>query len=78
MLAAHAPLPTAGKLFIDFMLSKQGKLCCKVFLASRPTQMSNRLLRDRSKGFKRVVLYPEDHRTLVESSKLYKKIFGLE
>jgi hypothetical protein len=46
MLAAHAPHPTAGKLFIDFMLSKKGKLCCRVFVASQPTQMLNRLLRD--------------------------------
>jgi hypothetical protein len=75
MLAAHAPHPTAGKLFIDFILSKQGKLCCKVFVASRHTDVKptpSRLI----EGFKRVVLYSEDDRTLVESSKLYKKILG--
>ncbi|HEX6175631.1 MAG TPA: extracellular solute-binding protein [Candidatus Binatia bacterium] len=78
MLAAHAPHPTAGKLFIDFMLSKQGQALLQSFhrvtthTDVKPTP--SRLI----EGFKRVVLYPEDHQTLVESSKLYKKIFGLQ
>ena len=29
-------------------------------------------------GFKRVVLYPEDHQTLAKHAKLYKQILGLQ
>lgn len=78
MLAAHAPHPTAGKLFIDYILSKEGQTLLQSFHRVtthndvKPTP--SRLI----EGFKRVVLYPEDHQTLVESSKLYKKIFGLQ
>ena len=78
MLAAHASHPTAGKLFIDFILSKQGQALLQSFHRVtthndvKPTP--SRLI----EGFERVVLYPEDHQTLVESSKLYKKIFGVQ
>ena len=78
MLAAHAPHPNAGKLFIDFILSKEGQSLLQSF--HRVTTHNDvkpnppRLI----EGFKRVVLYPEEHQTLAEHSKLYKKIFGLQ
>ncbi|MEX0802943.1 MAG: extracellular solute-binding protein [Candidatus Binatia bacterium] len=78
MLAANAPHPNAGKRFIDFILSKEGQTLLQSFhrVTTRDHVKPNppRLI----EGFKRVVLYPEDHQTLVESAKLYKKIFGLQ
>lgn len=78
MLAAHAVHPNAAKLFIDFILSKEGQTLLQSFhrvttrndVAPNPSRLIE--------GFNRVVLYPEDHQTLVESAKLYKKIFGLQ
>ena len=78
MLAANAPHPIAGKLFIDFILSKDGQSLLQSF--HRVTTHNDvkpnpsRLI----EGFKRVVLYPEDHQTLAEHAKLYKQIFGLQ
>jgi ABC-type Fe3+ transport system substrate-binding protein len=78
MLAANAPHPNAGKLFIDFILSKEGQSLLQSFhrVTTRNDVKPNpsRLI----EGFKRVVLYPEAHQTLAESTKLYKKIFALQ
>ena len=78
MLAAHAPHPNAGKRFVDFILSKEGQSLLQSFhrVTTHKDVKPNppRLI----EGFKRVVLYPEDHQTLAEHAKLYKKIFGLQ
>jgi iron(III) transport system substrate-binding protein len=77
MLAANAAHPKAGKLFIDFLLSKDGQKLLQSFhrVTTRGDVKPNppRLI----EGFKRVVLYPEEHETLAASAKLYKEIFGL-
>ena len=77
MLAAHAPHPNAGKLFIDFLLSKEGQ---KMLVGFRRIPVRGdvdpepaRLFR----GYKRIVENPEEYKNLNETRKLYQKIFGL-
>lgn len=77
MLSAHSAHQNAGKLFIDFMLSKEGQTLLQSF--HRVTTRHDvkpepaRLI----EGFKRVVLSPEDHQNLAENAKLYKEILAL-
>ena len=77
MLGSKAAHPNAAKLFIDFILSKQGQSLLQSF--SRVTLRDGvepnppRLI----KGFKRVVLHPDKAQDAQESLKLYREIFGL-
>jgi len=77
MLAAKAPHPNAGKLFIDFLLSKQGQ---KMLVDFRRIPVREdvepdppRLFRD----YKRIVEHPEDYKNFNETIKLYQEIFGI-
>ncbi|MGE5305837.1 MAG: ABC transporter substrate-binding protein [Alphaproteobacteria bacterium] len=77
MLAAHAPHPNAGKLFIDFLLSKEGQ---KMLVGFRRIPVRDdvepepaRLFR----GYKRLVENPEEYKNLNETRKLYQEIFDL-
>lgn len=77
MLSAHAAHPDTAKLFIDFILSKEGQTLLQSFhrvttrkdVKPKPARLIE--------GFKRVVLYPEDYQNLAEATKLYKDILGL-
>jgi iron(III) transport system substrate-binding protein len=77
MLAAKAPHPNAGKLFIDFLLSKEGQKMLVSFrripvredVEPEPPRLFN--------GYKRIVEHPEDYKNLSETVKLYQNIFGL-
>lgn len=77
MLAANAPHPNAGKLFIDFLLSKQGQKMLVGFrrIPVREDVEPNppRLFR----GYKRIVEHPEDFKNFNETIKLYQEIFGI-
>ncbi|MGH7824518.1 MAG: ABC transporter substrate-binding protein [Candidatus Binatia bacterium] len=78
MLSAHAAHPNSGKLFIDFILSKEGQTLLQSFhrvttrddVKPKPARLFE--------GFKRIVLHPEDPKILAEGAKLYRKIFGLQ
>ena len=77
MLGAKAPHPSAGKLFIDFVLSQQGQGLLQSFrrvtLREGVDPDPPRLI----KGFKRIVLHPDRSLNAQESLKLYREIFGL-
>ena len=77
MLAAKAPHPNAGKLFIDFLLSKEGQ---KMLVGFRRVPVREDIEPDPPrlfKGYKRIVEHPEDYKNFSETIKLYQKIFGL-
>lgn len=71
-LAAHAPNPNAGKLFIDFILSKEGQLVIESCerLPARPDMETDSL-----KAFKGIKLYPSDT-SLAERYTAYNKQFA--
>jgi iron(III) transport system substrate-binding protein len=77
MLAAHAPHPNAGKLFINFLLSKEGQEMLVGFrrIPSREDVEPDppRLFR----GYKRIVEHPEDYKNFNETIRQYQEIFGL-
>ncbi len=77
MLAARAPHPNAAKLFIDFLLSKEGQ---KILVKFRRIPVREdvepdppRLLR----GYKRIVENPEEYRNFTQTVGLYQDIFNL-
>lgn len=77
MLAAKAPHPNAGKLFIDFLLSAEGQ---KMLVGFRRIPVREdvdpnppRLFR----GYKRLVEHPEEYKDFSETVKLYQEIFNL-
>ena len=77
MLAAKAPHPNAAKLFIDFLLSKEGQKMLVGFsrIPIRPDVNPDppRLF----KGYKRIVEHPEEYKNFTETVKLYQEIFNL-
>lgn len=77
MLAANAPHPNAGKLFIDFLLSKEGQQMLVGFrripVREDVEPEPARLFR----GYKRLVENPEEYKNLNETRKLYQEIFDL-
>ncbi|HVO95626.1 MAG TPA: extracellular solute-binding protein [Terriglobales bacterium] len=77
MLAAKAPHPNAGKLFIDFLLSKEGQ---KMLLGFRRIPVREDVEPDPPRlfrGYKRIIEHPEDYKNFSETVKLYQKILGL-
>jgi iron(III) transport system substrate-binding protein len=75
MLAADAPHPNAAKLFIDFVLSKEGQGILTGF-GDIPVRRDvdpdpPRLIR----GYKRVIERPEGYENLKETIELYSNIF---
>lgn len=77
MLADKAAHPNAGKLFIDFLLSKEGQEMFRDF-QSVPVRKDlepdpPRLFR----GYQRVVEHPEGYKNFDETVKLYLEIFQL-
>lgn len=77
MLAAKAPHPNAAKLFIDFLLSKEGQ---KMLVGFRRIPVHEEVEADPPrlfKGYKRIVEHPEEYRSFSETVKLYQQIFNL-
>ena len=77
MLAAKAPHPNAGKLFIDFLLSKEGQ---QMLVGFRRIPVREDVEPDPPRlfrGYKQIVEHPEDYRNLSETVKLYQEIFNL-
>jgi ABC-type Fe3+ transport system substrate-binding protein len=77
MLAARSPNPNAGKLFIDFLLSKEGQQIL-VDLKRVPVRKDVDADPPRlSKGYKRIVEHPEDYKDFKGTVKTYQDIFNL-
>ncbi len=77
MLAANAPHPNAGKLFIDFLLSNTGQ---KMLVGFRRVPVREDIDPDPPrlfKGYKRIVEHPEDYKDFAQTIRLYQEIFGL-
>lgn len=77
MLAAKAPHPNAGKLFIDFLLSKQGQ---EMLVGFRRIPVREDVDADPPrlfKGYKRIVEHPEDYKDFNTTIRLYQEIFGI-
>lgn len=77
MLAAKAPHPNAGRLLLDFLLSKEGGEMLRGFqripVRKDVEPDPPRLFR----GYKRVLEHPEDYKNFDETVKLYLEIFKL-
>jgi iron(III) transport system substrate-binding protein len=77
MLAAKAPHPNSGRLFMDFLLSKDGGELLRGFqripVRTDVDPDPPRLFR----GFKRVIESPEGYKNFDETVKLYLDIFKL-
>ncbi len=77
MLAAKAPHPNAGKLFIDFLQSKQGQ---KMLVGFRRIPVREDVEPDPPRlfrGYKRIVEHPEDYKNFNKTVRLYQDIFGI-
>ena len=77
MLAAKAPHPNAGKLFIDFVLSKEGQ---KRLVRFRRIPVREDVEPDPPRlfrGYKRIVESPEGYENFSETVRLYQEIFNL-
>ncbi|HWH75912.1 MAG TPA: extracellular solute-binding protein, partial [Candidatus Binatus sp.] len=77
MLAAKAAHPNAGRLFLDFLLSKQGQ---KMLVGFRRVPVRNDIEPDPPrlfKGYQRIVEHPEDYKDFAKTIQLYQKIFHL-
>jgi iron(III) transport system substrate-binding protein len=77
MLAAKAPHPNAGKLFIDFLQSKQGQ---KMLVGFRRIPVREDVEPDPPRlfrGYKRIVEHPEDYKNFNKTVRLYQEIFGI-
>jgi iron(III) transport system substrate-binding protein len=77
MLAAKAPHPNAGKLFIDFLLSKQGQ---KMLVGFRRIPVREDVDADPPrlfKDYKRIVEHPEDYKNFNTIVRLYQQILGI-
>lgn len=77
MLAAKAPHPNAARLFLDFVLSKEGQQMLATFqripvrkdVPADPPRLFG--------GYKRVIESPEGYKNFDETVKLYLEIFKL-
>lgn len=77
MLAANAPHPNAGKLFIDFLLSEEGQ---KMLVGFRRIPVREDIEPDPPRlfrGYKRIVEHPEEYKNFSETVRLYHEILGL-
>ena len=77
MLAAKAPHPNAGKLFMDFLLSKEGQ---KMLVGFRRIAVREDIEPDPPRlfrGYKRIIQIPEEAKNTAETTKIYQEIFDL-
>jgi iron(III) transport system substrate-binding protein len=77
MLSAKAPHPNAGKLFIDFLLSKEGQEMLvgfrRVPVREDVDPKPARLFR----GYKRIIEHPDEYKNINETVRLYQEILGV-
>jgi len=77
MLAAKAPHPNAAKLFMDFVLSKEGQ---KLLVGFRRIPVREDVEPNPSRlfrGYQRIVEHPEEYKNFSDTVRLYQEIFHL-
>jgi len=77
MIATKAPHPNAGRLFVNFLLSKEGQ---KMLVGFRRVPVRDDVDPDPPrlfKGYKRIVEHPEDYKDFAKTIQLYQEIFHL-
>jgi ABC-type Fe3+ transport system substrate-binding protein len=78
MFAKGAPHPNAGKLLIDFLLSREGQ---EMFRDSNSLSVHKNIdpvpPRLAMKGYRRFVLAPEMYDDYAETEKLYREVFNI-
>jgi iron(III) transport system substrate-binding protein len=74
-VAARAPHPNAARLFTDFALSKEGQEMVRSALREPARSDVESPLTASHKGFKRVVIGPDNYHDYQEYVRLYQEIF---
>jgi iron(III) transport system substrate-binding protein len=74
-IAARAPHPSAARLFTDFALSKEGQEMVRSGLREPARADVESPSSASLKGFKRVVISPENYREYKENVRVYQEIF---
>lgn len=77
MLAARAPNPNAAKLFIDFVLSKEGQEMIRDFNRIGPREDVSPNPPALFQGFRYRVIDPDSYENFPQIVKLYREVFGL-
>lgn len=77
MLAEHALHPNAGKLYIDFILSREGQETLRSLQRTPARKDVEPDPPGLIRGYKRIVLQPVKREEYSENDKLYKEIFGI-
>jgi len=77
MLAAKAAHPNAGKLFVDYLISKDGQEFLKTFLRIGPRKDVKPDLPKLFEGFRRRVVVPDVYKNLSEITKLHNDALGI-
>lgn len=77
MLAANAPHPNAGKLYIDFILSQEGQQILRDLQRIPARKDVEPETPELVRGYKRAVFEPLKPEEYSEISKLYKEIFDI-
>ena len=77
MLSAKAAHPNAGKLFIDYLISKEGQEFLKTFRRIGPRKDVKPDPAKLFEGFRRRVIAPENYKNLREITKLHNDALGV-
>jgi iron(III) transport system substrate-binding protein len=77
MLAAKAAHPNAGKLFVDYLISKDGQEFLKTFRRIGPRKDVKPDPPKLFEGFRRRVVTPDVYKNLREITKLHNDALGI-
>ncbi|MCE3242096.1 MAG: hypothetical protein K0Q83_2603 [Deltaproteobacteria bacterium] len=77
MLSAKAAHPNAGKLFIDYLISKEGQELLKDFRRIGPRKDVKPNPPELFEGFRRRVIVPESYKNLREIIRLHNDALGI-
>ena len=77
MLSAKAAHPNAGKLFIDYLISKEGQELLKGFRRIGPRKDVKPDPPKLFEGFRRRVIVPESYKNLREITRLHNDALGI-
>ena len=77
MISAKAPHPNAAKLFVDYLISKDGQEFLKTFRRIGPRKDVKPDPPKLFEGFRRRVIAPENYKNLREITKLHNDALGI-
>ena len=77
MLSANAAHPNAGKLFIDYLISKEGQELLKDFRWIGPRKDVKLNPPELFEGFRRRVIVPESYKNLREIIRLHNDALAI-